>query len=228
MDVRQFLAQFDEGEITVEEVGRGMHVSFLNARSLVEDAELLLERRPARALSLAVLAMEETAKIFTLCTAAAMAYDGSVEWARARRKLDLLSHEAKQAVFAGYGRALLETLLDKEPGTFYECEVPVGLIPLLNRFKQMGFYVDCFKGRFVCPEDDADNRAEWARWLLQAVKQRLASAESMHCTEEASRGVAEKAASLARAAATAGSQEAAVEALKVEIKRLWTNDEGAG
>ena len=110
MDVRQFLAQFDEGEITVEEVGRGMHVSFLNARSLVEDAELLLERRPARALSLAVLAMEETAKIFTLCTAAAMAYDGSVEWARARRKLDLLSHEAKQAVFAGYASAPRDAL----------------------------------------------------------------------------------------------------------------------
>ena len=65
-----FLALIDQGQLSLDELGRGMHLCYLNARDLVEDAEVLLNRRPGRALSLAILAWEELAKILIFGNAA--------------------------------------------------------------------------------------------------------------------------------------------------------------
>ena len=62
MNVHEFIKTIRTGDLSNEAIGKGMHKSFVNAGELLEDAELLLPHRPARALSLAILALEETAK----------------------------------------------------------------------------------------------------------------------------------------------------------------------
>ena len=95
MDVNTFIKTTRTGNLSVEEIGRGMHKSYLNARGLIEDAEVLLEKRPGRAISLAVLAVEEIGKVILLAEAAARAASSPVWWEVMRRELDLLSHNQK-------------------------------------------------------------------------------------------------------------------------------------
>ena len=202
----------------MEEIGRGMHKSFRNARALVEDAELLLECRPARALSLAVLAVEETAKVFLLTNAAAAAASAPVPWKEVERHLDLRSHQAKQQVFAAYGSAVLERIYEGEGKTLYEEDVPGGLAPLLDWFKQLGFYVDVAEGRFVSPDEFGAENREWADWLIRAVRERLDSIEQMHGTEESSIHVAKRAADLARTVLRAHSEDELRESIKTFLR----------
>lgn len=178
--MERFLALFKEGELLPREIGRGMHLSFTNAVSLVKEAEYLLEQNPARALSLGVIALEEIGKIFILCEAAAVACTkGSVRWSKVRKKI--LSHQTKQYVFANYGRNILSR---RTP--YYESEMPLGLPPLLDKMKQLGFYVDCFDGEFISPEEFGGGNKEWAEWVICAAKERLDSIRSFHESEEKS------------------------------------------
>ena len=73
MDTPEFMKTLRTGTLSVDEIGRGMHKSFINARGLIEDAETLLEKRPGRAISLAVLAIEEIGKVVLLANAARLA-----------------------------------------------------------------------------------------------------------------------------------------------------------
>ncbi len=193
MTLQEFLGTVRKGELTVEEIGRGMHKSYRNACGLIEDAELLLDGRPARALSLAVLAIEEIAKVVLLAHAATSAASGPVAWNEIQTLLDLRSHRKKQIVFAAYGTAILEKFGGADGKSFYEQSIPGGINPLLDFMKQLGFYVDVAGGKFVSPDEFGVDNREWAVWLIGVGKERIKSFERLHGSEEASVGVARRA-----------------------------------
>lgn len=171
-----------------------MHLCFRNAASLLQDARLLRPTRPERAISLAVLALEETGKIFMLCSLAGEIAGQATSWRKVKRKLT--SHRRKQRLFGVYGSAVLSEFAKSSGKKLYEQPVPPGLSPLLNRMKQLGFYVDWIDGAFYSPAQMGEQNAQWADWLIPAVEERLSSIESMHATEETSVWVAAKAAGL--------------------------------
>jgi len=197
MNLKEFLKKTRTGQLSVDEIGRGMHKSFINANELIEDADILLEHRPERAISLTVLALEEIAKIILLANAAARASKSIVSWKEIDDDLNLRSHKHKQDIFAAYGSALLNKLsLAEENKYYYEQKVPGGIGPLLDYMKQLGFYVDVANGQFISPKEfGADNR-EWANWLISVAKERLKKFEVLHGTEDKSLEVARNAAEL--------------------------------
>lgn len=195
MDLKDFLRTIRTGQLSVDEIGRGMHKSFINASELIEDADIMLVHRPERAISLAVLALEEIAKMILLANAAARASKFMVTWKEIEDDLNLRSHKHKQAIFAAYGSAILNKLASTEGNkSYYEQMVPGGIELLLDYMKQLGFYVDVANGQFISPKEfGADNR-EWADWLISVAKERLKKFELLHGTEDRSLIVARKAA----------------------------------
>lgn len=162
-----------------------MHKSYKNACGLIEDAEVLLRKRPARALSLAVVAIEETAKVIMLADAAAQAAGATTSWQKIEDKLKLRSHQTKQTTFALYGSKLLDPAvhLTEGPGKYYTQQIPDGMSPLLDYFKQLGFYVDVVDGRFISPDDFGRENRQWTKWLIAVAKERLASFAPLHGTD---------------------------------------------
>lgn len=183
--MENFLAKFRGGEVNCTELGRAMHLCYQNACSLVEDATILAKSSPGRALSLAIIALEEIAKIFLLCEAAADAYQKPIEWSEVSSKF--LSHKRKQEVFAMYGKTILEKL-----GKGYEMEFPFGLPPLLDKLKQLGLYVDHFDDGFVDPLWFGNANISWVHWAIALAKERLDSISGLHSTEEASIALAQR------------------------------------
>lgn len=197
MNVKEFIKRLRAGNLSNEEIGKGMHKSFINARELVEDAKLLLPNRPARALSLAILALEETAKIVLLTNAAAKARNKSIPWGEVEKDLKLKSHLHKQEAFSAYGKAILDKLEAKGGNVFKDDTLPGGMGPLLEWMKQPGFYVDVAYGKFISPMDFGPDNIDWAKWLIKVVKQRLDRFEKLHSTEGKSIEIAKKAGELA-------------------------------
>jgi len=193
MNIQNFIRNIRNGELSVDEIGRGMHKSFKNACELIEDAELLLEKRPARSLSLAVLAMEEIAKTVLLANAAVRAAKIRITWEEIQKDMDLRSHKKKQIVFASYGNSLLKKIASIDgKKNYYELEVPREIGPLLDYFKQLGFYVDVANAKFVSPSDFGRDNKEWAEWIIAVAKERLESFEQLHKTEDKSIEVSRK------------------------------------
>ena len=207
MDARELKKRLTTGTVSVDEIGRGMHKTFVNARSLLEDAETLREKRPGRAISLGILAMEEIGKVVLLANAAARAARSPLEWKILVKELDLHSHKHKQAIFAAYGQTLLKkvaTLRGEE--SHYQEDVPAGIAPLLDFLKQMGFYASAVDGHFTCPDDFGQDNCEWADWLIAVARERIETFEVLHGTEERAIAAARKAAALATLIATAGDE----------------------
>jgi AbiV family abortive infection protein len=183
-DLDSFFSIINKGEPTIDEYGRGMHLCFKNAESLLMEAEYLRGVRSPRALSLGVLALEEIGKIFVLCDAAGRGTIKTDLWTSLRRKA-FSSHRHKQGLVAAYGSALLSKL-HKDGCSYYETVIPPGAIPLLDRLKQWGFYVDFLAGTFQSPKTFVDENEEWIDWVISATKERLESIRPMHETEEMS------------------------------------------
>jgi AbiV family abortive infection protein len=197
MDIKELLRTIRTGQLSVDEIGRGMHKSFINANELIEDADILIAHRPERAISLAVLALEEIAKIILLANAAASASKSMVSWKEIEDDLNLRSHKHKQAIFAAYGSALLNKLFSAEgKESYYEQMVPGGIGLLLDYMKQIGFYVDVANGQFISPKEFGADNHEWAEWLISVAKERLKSFEVLHGTVDRSLSVARNAAEL--------------------------------
>lgn len=207
MDLHDFLVKFDHGAPDVDELGRGMHACYANALSLLNDARRLLDASPARAISLAVLAWEETGKIFLLAEAVAKVTLRRANWEALRKDLRLQSHPAKQAALAGYGKTFLEPLRKKACLQGYTHDIPEKIVPLLDKFKQLGFYVDLFEGKFIAPQQFGPDNRQWADWLISACSERLDSIRSMHQSEEDSLNTARRISDLVRQASQAKSQE---------------------
>lgn len=71
-------------------------------------------------------------------------------------------------------------------GYEYEVEFPLGVEPMIDKFKQLGFYVSFFEDQFILPEDFADDNSEWLDWLLAVADERVASFEPLHSSLESS------------------------------------------
>jgi AbiV family abortive infection protein len=190
MKIEEFLSQFSEGAIDTEEIGRGMNLCFTNAEALIEDAKILRISRPGRSISLAVLALEEIGKIFLLVNVAAVSSEELIPWKRIQKDLKLKSHRAKQTAFAVYGKNLLDKLKWEESSGYSKTRIPESIINLLDRFKQLGFYVDSFNGQFISPIEFGESNEDWADWLISLANERLDSIRPMHNSEEASMKVA--------------------------------------
>jgi AbiV family abortive infection protein len=217
MDIHEFLRTIRTGQLSVDEIGVGMHKCFTNASELIQDAELLLESRPGRALSLAVLAIEEVAKTILLAKAAARAARASLSWNDLQEDLDLRSHKHKQEVFAAYGEALLNKI--SENGTWYDQKLPGDLCPLLDFMKQLGFYVDVANGQFISPSEFGSDNKAWAEWLISVVKERLISFSKIHATKEGSIKAARNAAELAKLISEAADEKQLKEKIHEFIKK---------
>ena len=214
MAANSFTNEIRTGMLSVDEIGRGMYKAFRNSQALIEDAEILLNVRPGRALSLAVLAMEELGKVILLADAAAKAAKAPIEWRDLERDFNLRSHQSKQLVIAIYGKTLLEGLAKKTGEGLYSEGIPAGVPPLLDWFKQMGFYVDVACGKFVSPDEFGKDNLDWAEWLIATVKERIQSVAPMHQTEESSIKVARHSAELETLLAEAKSEDELKEAFR--------------
>jgi AbiV family abortive infection protein len=163
------------------ELADGAHKCFKNADGLLADARTLAcERpgRPARALSLSILALEELGKIPVL-------FELSAEVATVRWKKfwndEFPRHSFKQAEMARYGGYL--AAVDKDP---YQFRITAQMVDALDRLKQWGFYVDCHGGRFRSPSDIAVEFRDILDYLFAAAEERVDSFAQFHATVEQS------------------------------------------
>ncbi len=144
--MKEFLRKFDNGPVTDEEVARGMHLSYKNSQRLAREARFLSwTGSPDRAMALAVLGLEELGRIPLLLNAVFLEEHDTEAWRVLWKKLR--SHPSKQAVWSAYGRILEKS--SSEDAKFFSDRYPHGLEPLLDKFKQCGFYVSYFDGRFM-------------------------------------------------------------------------------
>lgn len=151
-----------------------MHLCYMNAQALADEAKLLKENSHfARALSLTILALEELGKIPIICDMILYRADDNEAWRKSWGKFQ--SHKFKLGVWTIYGKRLLR-LLDKD----YETELPSGIEPLADKFKQLGFYTNFFKDQFILPEDFAKDNTEWLEFFSAILDERLASFERLH------------------------------------------------
>jgi AbiV family abortive infection protein len=165
--------------VTVDEFADGMHFSYRNAKQLVEDARTLRSQSPARAMALAILAMEEIGKIFLLYEIVISNAGQPVAGTEVARRVR--THSKKQMAFAMYGSHI-------DPSHFgYEIGVPSRFLNLLDQVKQLGFYVDLTKGGFAAPSHFGEANEHLADWAIDAAYERLDSVEGLHSSPESSR-----------------------------------------
>jgi len=172
--MKDFLSGFKGQPLDKRQIAAGMHLCYTNARTLADEAKLLKENGYyARALSLTILGLEELGKIPLILDMILCPADDAEAWRRAWQELQ--SHKVKLGVMTVYGRQVLRVL-----GKSFETELPLGIEPLANKFKQLGFYVTFFKDRFILPEEFAKENYEWLDWLLLVLRERISSFERLH------------------------------------------------
>ena len=164
------------GPIGTESAVDGMHKCYTNAVDLIEDARLLAAAiRLPRACSLAILAIEELAKV-VLIYSPQPRDDEAKHWRTVWRYFR--SHPLKHQTMAFYGTGFPKEWLPFPPGFAQQ----------IDRLKQWGFYVDCLDGRFQRPRDfwigliallDLD-------YLFAIAEQRADSFAGLHATRRLS------------------------------------------
>jgi len=160
------------------QIAEGAHKCFRNADSLLGDARTLASERPARALSLTILALEELGKIPVLF--ALSARDSVGRWKKFWND-EFSRHSFKQAEIGGYGGYLAAS--GKGP---YQLQITAPIVDALDRLKQWGFYVDCHKGRFQSPCEFGAERRDVLDYLFAATEERVDSFAQFHGTQEQS------------------------------------------
>jgi AbiV family abortive infection protein len=178
--MKDFLSRFEGKPLDKKQIAKAMHLCYINAKDLFDEAKLLKENgRNARAISLAILALEEFGKIPIICDTIIYQADDTNAWRKFWRAFR--SHRTKQIVCSTYGNRLLHMI-----GKGYEVEFPLGIEPMIDKFKQLGFYVSFFEDQFILPKDFADDNSEWLDWLLAVADERIASFEPLHSSLESS------------------------------------------
>jgi len=168
--------QFDSGAIYDPEIARGMHLSFVNAQNLVEDAELLYKNeRFGRAQSLLVLALEELGRIPLLADAMLIEPSDQKLWAAFWKQVR--QHSAKQGVWAWYGKGLGS---DHPDAKFFDPLLPKGDERLIDRLKQCGFYLTFFERSFILPNLFARLRRKQLLEFFGFVRNRIQGFSSLH------------------------------------------------
>jgi len=157
--VQALMAKY-RGPLTVEQISTGMKLCLKNARGLVFEAELLLKnQRRARAMSLALTAIEELGKVHVLHSMARIPKKNQKLWRD--RWTQFRSHEAKASF------AFPDTLPDEAfrfPDLILAASIDNSLrTPVGERLRQAGLYVEI-------SEDNALSRIEIARQGLHRLE----------------------------------------------------------
>lgn len=193
-DVSQSLLerQSHRDPLFARQISEGMHACYANAEALLDDARLLAAGgRLARALSLAVIALEELAKVPMICGTVNLDRSGQAWrafWTNIRR------HTEKQEEMGDYGSLLAAAGPSPYAITFSE-----NVVTAFDAFKQSGLYVDCFDGEFRVPDLyagglDVRHSSGQEVWntnvpdvVVAAVQERVDSFAQFHSTVESSR-----------------------------------------
>lgn len=125
------------GDIPAEQIVRGMEAIDRNSREIIDDAKLLLENdRNARALSLSVIALEESAKKSALLVLYAVQVDGEL-----RKKIwkEYRSHTSKASFLVR--RPALRGAFEGQ--NIEEKAQRMGKI--MDLYKQLGLYADSYE-----------------------------------------------------------------------------------
>lgn len=179
----------------IDEVGRGMHMSYLSARSLLKDVRQLLKKNSSRSLSLSVLGIEEIGKIFIL--AELIPFPG-VKFDKEKAlliKRYLTSnkksspHIRKQLLAINFSDGIYPTFLDindeREQETkfkraifsFFIQDFKIHLsdatIKKLNELKERGFYADIKSETFTYTQDLNKEDLETTCLIVEFVEERL-------------------------------------------------------
>jgi AbiV family abortive infection protein len=171
------LDQFDSGAISDEEIARGMHLSFVNAQNLLEDAELLYKNeRFGRAQALLVLALEEIGRIPMLLNAMVIESSDEKQWAAFWKQVR--QHCAKQGVWVAYGKGLAAA--GHPDAKFFGPRLPEGDERLIDRLKQCGFYLSFFERSFLLPNLFARSRRKQLLEFFDFVRNRLQGLSTLH------------------------------------------------
>jgi AbiV family abortive infection protein len=129
-------------------------------------------------LSLAVLALEDLAKVPLLYSMAFIGPDAS-RWKKYWG--DFTQHKIKQERMTQYGG-----LLASAGNSPYGVPITPAMVSCLDTLKQSGFYVDCVDGQFVSPEDLTTDMKDVLDYVFAAVEERVDSFAQMHATQESS------------------------------------------
>jgi AbiV family abortive infection protein len=217
--MRNFDSLFDDlktqgKSLDRRQIAAGLHLCFVNAAQLASEAKLLRENgHLARALSLAILGLEELGKIPLIC--GAILYDpGDVEtWRRFWR--GLRSHRTKVRVWSVYGRTILKAL-----SKGYEIEMPSGTDSLTDVLKQLGFYVTYVRDQFVSPEEFGADARERIDYYTALLDERIASFEPLHGSLQGSERFVDNSISLIGAVRGAKTETELQRAI-VEVLKAW-------
>ncbi len=185
--MKDFMSGFRGQPIEKKQIAAGMHLCYMNASALADEARLLKEHgHHARALSLTILALEELGKIPLICNMILFRANYAEAWDKSWKEFQ--SHKIKLGVWTTYGKRLLCAL-----GKGYEVELPSGIEPLADKFKQLGFYVSIFKDQFLYPEDFTKNNNEWLDYFMAISDERISSFKPLHGSLENSEKFLDKA-----------------------------------
>lgn len=148
-----------EGVLTKEEIAEAMTAYLSNGRLLFEDALLLAANsRFPRAAALAVLGLEEVAKI-PLLVNTFLSYEHGVDkdaWTAYWKAGGV--HKKKQELILSYGH-IIRSQMDGDPihgRRLYRYYAPDSLLENLDWFKQSNFYVDMRQDGIHAPGNEQD------------------------------------------------------------------------
>ena len=182
--MKNFLKKFKGKPLNDEKAAIGMHYCFLNAKDLYEDAKLLKKnKRYSRAFSLLILSLEELAKIPILLNTIFYSKDDDKKWNAFWKSFN--THSDKQIMWSFYGEYLEKYFNNYS----FEDRYPPGLQPLLEKGKQLCFYVNFFENDFIKPDDFAKDNIEWLNWIIEFTEKRIKSFSSFHSSLNRSRVV---------------------------------------
>lgn len=177
-----------DGALPAEEVAEALTSYFRNGRALIDDARFMVANdKWSRAASIAVLSLEELAKVPMLANAYLRHEYGGVTDAWKDFWKALGKHRDKQKHILSYGALLKKRIEADGPINrwLYRFSAPEGLFERLDAFKQSGFYVDLRMDGVHAPTAQSEVR-ETTDLLLTLAQERCDSFESWHVTSRRS------------------------------------------
>ncbi|MGX7925479.1 AbiV family abortive infection protein [Tsuneonella sp. HG094] len=177
-----------DGALPENEVAEALTSYFRNGRALIDDARFMVANgRWSRAASIAVLSLEELAKVPMLANAYLQHEYGGVTDAWKDFWKALGKHRDKQKHILCYGSLLKERIEADGPFNrwLYRFSAPEGLFERLDAFKQSGFYVDLRMDGVHAPNSEIEVR-DITDLLLALAQERCDSFESWHVTSRRS------------------------------------------
>lgn len=160
-------------DLTVDQLTASRAAVLRNAESLLDDAQLLLDSgRYPRALSLAVLAFEECAKVAFLAWTADKHLTGvEIDWKDFHRRIR--SHNDK-LMFVAFMHCIVSTNppgpLDPS-GEYEYLTISKRVATALKDWKQRGLYAEVFKGASRTPDESISE--DVARTFVQVMRNRI-------------------------------------------------------